>query len=47
MQGSTTDVRIGFGDVVVTSQDSGIISRAETSVKKLLISTSGDVMVFW
>jgi len=29
-----TDVRIGFGKVVVTSQDSGIISRAETSVKK-------------
>jgi len=26
-------VSIGFGDVVVTSQDSGIISRAETSVK--------------
>ena len=31
---SITDVKIDFGDVVVTSQDSGIISRAETSMEK-------------
>ena len=33
MQGKLSEVRIGFGDLVVSSQDSGIISRGETSVK--------------
>ena len=45
---SITEVRIGFGDVVVTSQGSGKISRAKTSMKNysykpaLTLGYSGD-----